>query len=233
MVIFILMAIRHVKNKIRLVEKEHAYIVSGSSPIVGFTKDSVCGKPGAGTRMALAFLGRRFDVAYMEQVHGSKVMAVKRPGRYRCDGIVTDKKGIALVVKTADCMPIILYNNRSGAIAAVHMGWRSARDGILENLPFADLSDFVAVAGVGMRKCCYRVGSEFAGYERVAQHLARRSECYYFDPVGFILETLTAKGLKAENFIDTDICTQCSGYDIFSYRKTKTEDRTLTFVLRY
>ena len=40
------------------------------------------------------------------------------------DGYVTDKKGVALGVKTADCVPILLEAKKSGIIAAVHAGWR-------------------------------------------------------------------------------------------------------------
>ncbi|MEM9899618.1 MAG: polyphenol oxidase family protein, partial [Pseudomonadota bacterium] len=49
------------------------------------------------------------------------------------DAMVTDTKGIAIGVLTADCMPVLFLDERSGIIGAAHAGWKGALAGILEN----------------------------------------------------------------------------------------------------
>jgi copper oxidase (laccase) domain-containing protein len=170
-------------------------------------------------------------IAWMDQVHGSDVVRVSRPGRYICDGLMTREPGLALVVRTADCLPLILYSEKEKIAGVIHMGWRSAEAGILENIEH-DLSTFVCVAGVGLRRCCYEVGEDFLKLKRLRHFVGKKSQGYYFDPVAFALHHLTAKGLPARNFIEKGICSYCSKGAYHSVRKTGTSCRTLTFIVR-
>lgn len=218
----------------KLIEKEYSYILDlspGGAITVGFTKNNLTGGLPGDMLKALDFLKEKFAVAYMNQVHGAIVRLIDAPGMYECDGLFTRNDNLTLVIKTADCMPITLYSEKENMIGAVHMGWRSAKEGILDNIKF-DLSSFKAIAGPGMRKCCYKVGEEFRGYSRFRKFLEPKSGALYFDPIGFFKEGLRQKGLAEENFFDIDICSYCSGYDLFSYRKTGTTDRTLSFILK-
>lgn len=66
------------------------------------------------------------------QPHGAAVAAVERPVEVPmggCDGLATDRDDIALVVWTADCVPLLLAGGR--AVAAVHAGWRGAAAGVV------------------------------------------------------------------------------------------------------
>jgi YfiH family protein len=72
------------------------------------------------------------QMAWMQQVHGARVMAVEQPGNVpECDAIITSNPNLWLAVKTADCVPILISS--AYAVAAVHAGWRSAEAGILPN----------------------------------------------------------------------------------------------------
>lgn len=203
-----------------------------ASVIFGYTKNHLKGDVEADMKKALTFTKKDFGVAWMNQEHGPAIITIDSPGRYMCDGLLTRSQGLALVVRTADCMPLILYGEKQGVLGAVHMGWRSAKAGILDNMPF-DLSEVICIAGVGMRKCCYEVGMEFLGYGEIKDFLEKRKDLYYFDPIGYAREKLLRRGLKKENFFDQNECSFCSERGFHSYRKTKTPYRTLTFIVGY
>jgi len=218
-----------------IIDKNNAYIVEiaqNLSVMIGVTKNTLEGSaPDRDILTALSFYGKNFDAAWMEQPHGAAVKEVSFPGVYKCDGLFTKSENLALIVRTADCMPIIFYSKEEGVIGVVHMGWRSADAGILDNIGY-DLSSFTVIAGAGMRICCYKVGKEFLAYPEMKHFIENRAGKHYFDPIGFILEKLSRKGLKKANFIDMNICSYCSGNDFFSYRNTKTTNRTLSFVMK-
>jgi len=171
------------------------------------------------------------DIAHMRQEHGDKVLFIKDGGEYVCDGIFTDRPNIVLVVKTADCMPLIFYNEKKGIVGAVHMGWRSAEKGILENTG-VNMEGFKVIAGPAMRKCCYEVGPEFASFLRVGPYIEERNGRACFDPVGFARSELMKRGLEERDFTDTGICSICSGMPLFSYRGAKDTGRTMSFITR-
>lgn len=220
----------------RYIEREHAYILDTKSrfPIIaGFTKPTITGKrPAYDIPKALLFTKKDIAVGYMNQLHGPQVRFIEKPGLYDCDGLFTKTGKIALAVKTADCMPLIFYSKEEDVIGVVHMGWRSAREGILDNIDF-NLSSFWCVAGVGLRECCYMVGEEFSSYETLAPFLKRKTLSYYFDPIGFARKKMAEKGLKEQNFFDLKICPHCSGLAFPSNRKIKNPDRTLSFILKF
>ena len=217
-----------------LIEKEYSYLFDFPhhyTVIAGFTKNRLKGNPPEDLPKALSFIDKKFYVSYMDQVHGPEIKVIDSPGQYRCDGLFTGSEDISLAVRTADCLPILFYSKKEGVIGAVHMGWRSAEKGILDNIPF-DLASFIVLSGAGMRKCCYELGAEFLNYPTIRPFLGKRGAAYYLDPIAFAKQKLFRKGLKSENFFDVDICNHCSSNQFFSYRKTGMPDRTLTFILK-
>ena len=70
-----------------------------------------------------------YPVIQGHQVHGSRVAIVERPGMTReeldgYDAFVTNRPGVALGVRTADCVPVLLYDPGERVVAAVHAGWK-------------------------------------------------------------------------------------------------------------
>lgn len=83
------------------------------------------------------------------------------------DAVVTDNSAIALSVKVADCVPVLIGDRTTGAAAAVHAGWRGAVSGVisaavreLESAFRSKPADLVAAIGPSIGPCCYRVGPE-------------------------------------------------------------------------
>jgi polyphenol oxidase len=201
------------------------------SVIAGFTSSALKGDVPSEMPQVLASLGKQSKLAYMRQVHGPDVKFIEEPGVYECDGLFTKESDITLVVRTADCLPLIFYSEKIRAIGVVHMGWRSAAAGILEYIPF-DISSFTCVAGGGLRACCYQVGDDFMENPRMKTFVTRRQNNYYFDPIDFARRSLVRNGLCESNFFDTGDCSFCSGEEFHSHRRTGTTDRTLSFIVR-
>jgi YfiH family protein len=178
---------------------------------------------------------------YADQVHGTDVVLVtERTVRAprSCDALVSSTPGIAPLVKTADCVPILL-ECATGEVAAVHSGWRGTADDIaaaavafLASMG-AKPSEMRAAVGPCIRKCCFEVGSEVAeAFERsaaaahigIAEMLRLISDIggckYKIDLQGCIVASLKASGLRAENIDVSDDCT-CCGVGYYSHRRDK------------
>jgi YfiH family protein len=105
------------------------------------------------------------------QVHGRDVAVVEEPWKRedqpRVDALVTARPGLALGILTADCAPVLLADSKARIVAAVHAGWRGARDGVIpaavERMCAlgADRSAIVAGIGPSIAKRSYEVGPEF------------------------------------------------------------------------
>lgn len=83
------------------------------------------------------------------------------------DGIVTDTPGLLLAIQTADCLPVILVDQKRRAVGVFHAGWRGTVSRIVEKgvgemqKHFAsDPRNLIAAIGPGIQKCCYDVGEE-------------------------------------------------------------------------
>jgi polyphenol oxidase len=129
--------------------------------------------PGDGWhRVALAFGVPVRSVVRLHQVHGVHAVIVRRVDRLpdtwgTGDASATDHPGVALSVKVADCVPILLADTRTGAVAAVHAGWRGTAAGVAGAAVQAMTSafgshpaDLVAAIGPSIGPCCYRVGED-------------------------------------------------------------------------
>jgi polyphenol oxidase len=217
----------------KLVERKNCLIINEVFPqevIAGFTTKEFSGTADAHAYERLLFLERPPEVSFMDQVHSACLHTVTTSGVYKGDGLFTAEVNHLLAVKTADCLPLFFFNRLSSMVGVIHMGWRSARLGILESIS-GDLSGAVVVAGVGLRNCCYEVGAEFWQYDNFRAHLSSRHGRIYFDPVAFARETLVRKGMSRENFHDINFCSFCMDAG-FSYRKNATKERNISFIMR-
>ncbi|HET7910259.1 MAG TPA: peptidoglycan editing factor PgeF [Nitrospira sp.] len=113
------------------------------------------------------------DRAWMlsvKQVHGTDALIVDRPvsGADRFEGgwdaLITDQPGVTVVVRTADCVPVLLYDRRRRVVAAVHAGWRGAVAGIVSKTIELMVSRFGVTPldlrvsiGPSAGPCCYEV----------------------------------------------------------------------------
>lgn len=115
-----------------------------------------------------------FYVVQPHQVHGCEIREVTDPLTPRealegVDALVTDVPGVAISVRTADCIPVLLYDPVNKAIAAVHDGWRGTVQRLSQKViafmheRYCTLAtDLKAVIGPGIGPDNFQVGQEVA-----------------------------------------------------------------------
>ena len=104
-----------------------------------------------------------------KQVHGATVLAARVPLQppVAADIVVSNSREIAVAVQAADCVPILIADPRTGAVAAAHAGWR----GLSVRVPGAAVAalarefkserkDLLAAIGPAIGACCYEVGAD-------------------------------------------------------------------------
>lgn len=105
----------------------------------------------------------------LHQVHSDRVFHLDAaPGEtLHGDAMVTNRPGLGLVIKTADCLPVLLYDPVQRAVGAAHAGWRGTAARIAAKTVGAMRAHFhsnpaaiQAVIGPGIQACCYEVGQE-------------------------------------------------------------------------
>jgi YfiH family protein len=179
------------------------------------------------------------------QVHGADVRVVQtaadaKPAENQrgetifCDVIVSNANGVLAGVKTADCVPILMGDTRTGAFAAVHAGWRGTLAGAVvvgaERLAKeydTNPADLRVAIGASAGPCCYEVGSEvidaftskFAGGDKLFTHT--REGHARVDLLKSNRDQLISIGVKPERIHTAPICTMCRTDLFFSYRKEK------------
>lgn len=113
--------------------------------------------------------GLRF--ARVRQVHGARVVRADTAGApaEEADAVVSLRPGVAACVSVADCVPVLLADPVTGAVAAVHAGWRgtlarAAAEGVraLAREAGAPPERLLAAVGPSIGPCCYEVSPELA-----------------------------------------------------------------------
>ena len=111
-------------------------------------------------------LGLRLeDLALPRQVHSDNVCWMREAGRPEAtDAVITDKPGLCVCVKTADCIPVLLYDTRKRVVAAVHAGWRGSVARIVQKtvrqMQPLHPDDIHAIIGPGISLEWFEVGDE-------------------------------------------------------------------------
>ncbi|HXF04330.1 MAG TPA: peptidoglycan editing factor PgeF [Blastocatellia bacterium] len=148
------------------------------------------------------------------------------------DALVTARPGVLLGVLTADCLPILIFDARTRARAAVHAGWRGTLARIVEKTLDLMASRFgtrghdcyVAI-GPAIQKCCYEVGPEVIELFRrefPQTHVlssARPSGKAHLDLIEATRAQLLARSVPPEQIYVCSLCTACHGELFFSYRR--------------
>lgn len=191
------------------------------------------------TNLTLAGLHIGVDpnrILFVSQVHGTTAHAVAPPFdrettlHLQGDAVVARDPSVACGVRIADCAPILIADPHSGAVAAVHSGWRGTQQNIVAHaLRFlrayvdAPIDPIVAV-GPHIEPCCFEVGHD------VAQLLARSSPVADTVSVGrqgrphvdlrrIIHAQLLEAGVQHESIDHVRGCTVCHPATFFSYRR--------------
>jgi YfiH family protein len=174
---------------------------------------------------------------FVNQVHSSDVIVIddesKIPpqnNRPKADALVTNLSNLTIGIFTADCTPILFFDEKNSVIAAAHAGWQGALKNIMastidEMLRIgAKIDDIKVLIGPTIRQQSYEISEEF--YERFLSEdknnevffiAANRSEHYMFDLPQYVKQKLRVAGIK--DIFDEGIDTYRSER-FFSYRRS-------------
>lgn len=174
----------------------------------------------------------------MRQVHGDRIISLDggapAPGAVPpCDGLVTDRPGMAIGIKTADCVPLLFADRRRRVIGVAHAGWRGTalRIGskmvtVLRERFSSRVQDILVAIGPAIGVCCYQVDGPVhdafrahTGMEAFL-HPSRRSGRWMLDLASANRIALMDSGVPAEHIFAAGYCTSCRQDLFFSHRAT-------------
>ncbi len=182
-----------------------------------------------------AFLQAQVDgsLAMIRQVHGSRVLRIAKAYEVapadsernleleEADGQVTAREGVAPMVLTADCLPIVVAGG--GGVAMLHAGWRGLAGGIIDEgvralREVAGTAPLTAAIGPGAGGCCYEVGEEVRGHFSTHGDDVHRGRT-------LDLKAIARSQLERADVADVHdagLCTICSPADLFfSHRRDR------------
>lgn len=160
------------------------------------------------------------------------------------DALITNRPGILVGVRTADCVPILLADSKSQSVAAIHAGWRGTVAGIARNAVArlaeefgVDPGNLHAAIGPAIRACSYEVKEDVADQFRpifpewTPDH-CRGGRCK-LDLIEANKRVLVAAGIPAGQIYDSGMCTFCCAQEFHSYRRDPLDGgRMISFIGR-
>jgi YfiH family protein len=184
----------------------------------------------------------------LRQVHGADVLifaentrALTYPQPY--DAVITNRKGIALGIWTADCLPIVLIDKSKKIIAAVHAGWRGLWRGVIERTVSEMIkafesapADILAGIGPGIGPCCYEIKEDVSSlfqnsHDAAHRFIQEREGRTYLDLSRAAQLELETAGIPRDHIEAVPLCTACRGDLFFSFRRDKKPGRQLSFIM--
>lgn len=148
----------------------------------------------------------------------------------KTDGLITNKKKIALCTTNADCIILMLYDYEKQVIANVHSGWKGTVQKVasktidkMQEIYNCNPKNIICCISPSIRQCHFEVDKDvkeiFENNFKLTQKIIKKQEeKWHIDTVELNREMLKEKGLLEENIIDSKICTVCNSNTIHSYR---------------
>jgi polyphenol oxidase len=184
-------------------------------------------------------------VVLLTQVHGNDVATIRSESplpsdRPKADAIVSNAPGVAVSVRVADCVPLLIADATTGAVAAVHAGWRGTAARVapaaIETMHRefgARAEDLVVAIGPSIRRCCYEVGSDVVDAFAAAGHERYLIDRWFtappsrpgsdrptlrLDVASANRDQLILAGVREESIYDCGLCTAMHLDVLTSYR---------------
>lgn len=175
---------------------------------------------------------------WLEQVHGSDIVpAADYATRPRADGSVSNNPLHSCVVRTADCLPVLLCRDDGAAVAAAHAGWRGLAAGVIENAVAAlgaSGPDVMAWLGPAISQASFEVGAEVR--DAFLQHDENAGRCFARNSSGrwqadlyaLARQRLAAVGIT--RVYGGGFCTRQDRQRFHSYRRNPECGRMVSFI---
>lgn len=190
-------------------------------------------------------------VVSLNQVHGGEVVTIRGEvprERPEADALISNIPDVALAVRAADCVPLLIADRQTRAVGAVHAGWRGTAARVAVAAVEALTREFgsrpeelVVAIGPAIGPCCYEVGSDLvdafaaAGHERYLidrWFLTPREQKMRLDVPGANRDQLILAGVRDENIHVSGLCTAMHLDLLTSYRAEKEKAGRIAAVIR-
>jgi polyphenol oxidase len=189
-------------------------------------------------RFLKAIGAERARIITARQTHSNERCAIESPEEARgpqpdCDAMTTRLGGVLLGIQTADCLPVLIGDPKTGATAAIHAGWRGTAGRITERT----VADMMLLHGVNSRDCiaalgpaacarCYEVGEdvierykkEFGYWSKLLVNVKENGKAH-LDIRAANVQQLIFCGFTEDRIFVADYCTMHQNELFFSYRK--------------
>ena len=155
-------------------------------------------------------------IVLLNQIHSNKFHYIDKTSKlnhkkFKGDALVTNKSNTPIAVLTADCAPILMFDNKSKTIAAIHAGWKGAYKGIVKNVvefmikKGSSARDITAVIGPCISLKNYEVKKDF-----IKKFIKKDPKCKIFfkklrDKNYFNLNKYVAYQLKSLNIKKVEV----------------------------
>lgn len=168
------------------------------------------------------------SLAWVKQIHGAGVVVVDEDfindkHLKEADALVSNLTDVLIAVRTADCLPVFVWDPAHKTMAVIHAGWKSTYKEIIPRTLEvmvgryqSDYEDLKIAFGPAIRSCCYQVSEEFKNYFPNA--VSHKDGQLFMDLVKANDDQLMSLGINREHVYDSRVCTMCDpGY--FSFRR--------------
>jgi len=211
-------------------------VVAANAPLFYTTRDFNGRLSESVAAKITSFIRERFgiDAALNTcvQVHGVGLGVAKTESAWSecdsCDALWSDRRGVALGIKVADCLPVSMLDKGNHIAANIHSGWRGAAQNIVgRTLDLIGAPNAEAWLGPSIRVCCFEVGEEVAK-QFDARFVDRSYEKPHVDLAAYTTDVLRRHGV--ERIHDSGLCTRCEGSIFHSYRRDGSGGRNLALI---
>ena len=174
------------------------------------------------------------DVAEVSQVHGASVVEVRERGELpslrerEADALFTSLPGLALGVRSADCVPLLVADPQTGRVAAIHAGWRGVVAGVIAQALMllrqagSHLDALHIVICPHIRAAAFEVGKDVADALGAILPEAIESKSggkFRADLTQIVRAQLAQSGIAREQIADLGGCTFGDAERFYSYRR--------------
>ena len=186
------------------------------------------------------------------QNHTDNVLVLNNENKYKYimwdksneeyDAYITNTPDINILVTTADCIPVILYDTIQNVVAVIHSGWKGTLKEIVPKTLNKMISNFntnpsnvLAMFGPSIMPCCFTTQDiQFVNQfkdicELETEYYTKIDDAYHIDLEKLIKLKLIKMGINPKNIYSANICTKCNNKDFFSYRASSNKLKYGTF----
>ncbi len=186
------------------------------------------------------------NLMILKQVHSSKILFIRNKFSKRPigDAMITETKGIALGILTADCAPILIYDRKNKIIAAIHAGWKGALKKIVQKTiikikKMNKKTELFAVIGPCIFQNSYEIKRDFLNKflkddKKNLKYFKNLKDKLYFDLRCYIIDQMLNLGVKNIDLIRKDTFNENNNF--FSarsstYKKTNDYGRNISIIM--